>query len=148
MIQPAFKKRLNILVVWMPNSTRKLCRDCTRIAVNQTPYCPDHQTKNNASEYARLYESYRADDEMKALRNKKRWQGTRRVVFQRDPLCMDCGHQASTVCDHIVPARQIVAMYGEDEFYNPDRCQGLCKSCHDRKTATEDSTFAKQGTKK
>jgi 5-methylcytosine-specific restriction endonuclease McrA len=40
-------------------------------------------------------------------------------------------------------ARDIVAKYGVDEFYNDQRCRGLCKQCHDAKTATT-SGFAKK----
>lgn len=135
----------------MPVKKNRLCVDCTGVAINGTRYCQRHQTRNNASEYERLSEQYRADDEMKKLRNRARWTGaygTRKRVLLRDPLCKMCGHAASTICDHIVPARQVVAEFGVDEFYNVERCQGLCKPCHDYKTATEDSTFAKQGAKR
>jgi 5-methylcytosine-specific restriction endonuclease McrA len=29
------------------------------------------------------------------------------------------------------------ATFGVNEFYNPERCQGLCASCHSAKTAVE-----------
>jgi 5-methylcytosine-specific restriction endonuclease McrA len=54
-----------------------------------------------------------------------------------------CGHEASTVCDHHpLTAREVVAQFGIAAFYDVNRCQGLCASCHSSKTALEDSTFA------
>ena len=131
----------------MPSSPTGLCIDCgLRRAVEGSKYCAEHQDNNKSTEYRRIYDRYRADDPIRLLykgKNLPRWNGTRRVVFRRDPLCIECGHQASTVCDHHpLSAREIVERYGKDEFYNPARCRGLCKSCHDSKTATQDSTFA------
>lgn len=42
-----------------------------------------------------------------------------------------------TEADHTERAQAIVRLYGIAEFFNPARCQGLCKSCHSRKTALE-----------
>ena len=52
----------------------------------------------------------------------------RRAILQRDPVC-PCG-RPSTQADHIVP----VAEGGSDDESNG---QGLCRSCHDTKTAAE-----------
>jgi len=128
----------------MPSSPTPLCLDCSSRAVEGSKYCAKHQTSNNASDYRRLYDRYRADDPIRALYRSKRWtKGTRLIVLRRDPLCMECGHRASTVCDHHpLSAREIVDQLGVAEFYNPTRNRGLCKQCHDIKTATEDSSFA------
>lgn len=58
-------------------------------------------------------------------------------MLRRDPLCCECGHRASTEADHVQRAREIVEQFGVAEFYNPDRSQGLCHSCHSAKTAKE-----------
>lgn len=58
-------------------------------------------------------------------------------MLRRDILCQMCGHRAATEANHIDRARLIVSSLGEDEFYNPTRCQGLCHSCHSEKTARE-----------
>ena len=42
-----------------------------------------------------------------------------------------------TRCDHVMIARLVVELFGVDEFYNPNRLQGLCHECHSRKTAIE-----------
>lgn len=52
------------------------------------------------------------------------------MVLRSDPICRRCG-KAAEVVDHIRPLSQ----GGQNTFEN---LQPLCKSCHDRKTATED----------
>lgn len=118
----------------MPNSPPSLCRECTRRATNG-PYCDQHQ--NVQQEKRQLYDRYRDDDPIRKLYKTKRWQGTRRVVLKRDILCKSCGHKAATEVDHILRARIVLAEFGLSEFYNPDRCQGLCHVCHSIKTRTE-----------
>jgi len=60
------------------------------------------------------------------------------MVLSRDPMCRTegCGNP-STVADHIVPLEQ----GGENTFEN---LQGLCASCHNRKTAKYDGGFGKK----
>lgn len=130
----------------MPSSPSTLCLDCNRRALKDSKYCDKHQTQNNAAEHRLIYDRYRADDPIRQLYRTPRWEGTRRTVFRRDILCQipEGCPKAAVVCDHHpLTAREIVATLGEDEFYNPERCRGLCKFHHDQKTATEDSTFAK-----
>ena len=61
---------------------------------------------------------------------------SRLMVLRRDPLCVTCraaGYvpvNAATQADHIKP----VAEGGTNELSN---LQGLCRSCHSRKTARE-----------
>ena len=73
----------------------------------------------------------------------KRWQQVRRKVFDRDGYrCVQCRHSGRLECDHIVPLDQ------GGELYDPVNLQSLCKSCHVRKTRTENRrqlTLAEQG---
>ena len=63
------------------------------------------------------------------------WQKLRRAFLDEGPLCVECtaagrlGILANEV-DHIVPTT------GPDDpkHYDWDNLQGLCKSCHSRKT--------------
>jgi 5-methylcytosine-specific restriction protein A len=44
---------------------------------------------------------------------------------------------AAADLDHIIPHKGDMTL-----FWDPTNWQGLCKGCHSRKTATEDSSFA------
>ena len=132
----------------MPSSPAPLCRDCSNRAVGGTRYCADHQTKNSAAEYRSLYEQQRSDDPIRQLYRNRRWiKGTRVKVLNRDILCVSCGHRRATEADHILSARLVVDNFGVDEFYNPERCQGLCHSCHSSKTALECGWTGSKGTR-
>ena len=58
------------------------------------------------------------------------WEKLRRLVKVRDPICVVCGRRPTRDIDHILPKTQ----GGTDDLTN---LQGLCKSCHSRKTARE-----------
>ncbi|MFN7881901.1 MAG: HNH endonuclease signature motif containing protein [bacterium] len=70
------------------------------------------------------------------------WQKARAAWLARHPLCKRCESAgqivAATVVDHIIPHRG-----DKQRFWDSTNWQSLCKTCHDRKTATEDSTFAR-----
>jgi 5-methylcytosine-specific restriction protein A len=65
-------------------------------------------------------------------RRHRRW---RKMVLARDAICKRCNRAPSTDADHILP----VSNGGEP--YSLENGQGLCHSCHGRKTATEDGGF-------
>jgi len=63
------------------------------------------------------------------------WAGVRARVLAEEPECVYCG-EPSAVVDHIEPHR------GDRElFFARSNLQGVCKSCHDRKTARQDGGF-------
>jgi 5-methylcytosine-specific restriction endonuclease McrA len=119
-----------------PSSASRQCVDCSRRAT-EGKYCENHQTKNNASDSRREADAFRNQDSVRKLYKSRRWQVTRTLVLMHDILCRSCGNQASTQVDHVVSARCVLEELGIDEFFNPARCQGLCASCHSRKTAFE-----------
>lgn len=70
-------------------------------------------------------------------------QAFREAVLARDPVCVcmgDCGThdglcaRRSTVADHWPDERVDLIDAGHDPD-DPDRGRGVCKPCHDRKTA-------------
>ena len=71
----------------------------------------------------------------------RRWSKYRLAFLRDNPLCISCNEigliEPATDVDHIIPHKGDM-----DLFWDPDNHQGLCKSCHSRKTATEDSSFA------
>jgi 5-methylcytosine-specific restriction endonuclease McrA len=71
------------------------------------------------------------------LYNTRAWRDRIRVfVLARDPICMICERAPSTVVDHIVDHK------GDPKlFFDAKNCRGLCKPCHDERTAAESGGF-------
>jgi hypothetical protein len=123
----------------MPTLPGHICcaAGCSKKARPGETYCDDCIARK--ADQKREYDRDRnVNDPIRRLYAIARWyEGTRLTVLRRDPLCMLC-EKAATVADHYpMRARDIVAQLGVNEFYNPDRCRGLCKLCHDRHTAIE-----------
>ena len=75
-----------------------------------------------------------------------RWNKARKAYLAVNPLCKRCSEServtSATIVDHIIPHK------GDQElFWDRSNWQGLCKQCHDRKTATEDGGFGRHGNK-
>lgn len=72
------------------------------------------------------------------------WEKARAAYLMQHPLCKHCDEQgkvtAASVVDHVVPHRGDRTL-----FWDSGNWQPLCKRCHDRKTATQDSAFAAPG---
>ena len=68
------------------------------------------------------------------------WQKARLIYLQNNPLCVHCKSDGRTtlanVVDHKTPHRGNEAL-----FWSQTNWQGLCKPCHDSKTAKEDGGF-------
>ena len=98
-----------------------------RLGEPQSAYNSDRERQRRQSRGSRPYD-------------RARWKRLRRMVLARDPLCVIClGHgrtESSTHVDHIVALKD----GGTDSMEN---LQGLCASCHNRKTATEDGGFGR-----
>lgn len=128
----------------MPSAPPKRCMEpaCPNPTVGR--FCDDHLEDNHDTQRRQQYDRRRKNDPFRKEYLTKRWEATRQVVFARDVLCVDCGNQTARICDHCIPARIWVAQHNwdMDSFYDITNLQGLCKRCHDRKTATEDSGFA------
>lgn len=78
----------------------------------------------------------------------KLWrEGTRHRVLQRYPFCVDCKTAVSAVADHKIPARIVVTACRAERMFPMEKLpgfhlmanlQGLCHSCHNKKTAGEE----------
>ena len=60
----------------------------------------------------------------------------REAVLARDPICTVCLRARSTIADHHPLDRDQLIARGLDPN-DPQRGRGLCKRCHDKKTATQ-----------
>ncbi|NTU59658.1 MAG: HNH endonuclease [Deltaproteobacteria bacterium] len=71
-----------------------------------------------------------------------RWQKVRAAYLSAHPLCVRCEEAGrvvpATIVDHIIPHRGDWGF-----FWDTRNWQGLCKACHDRKTAAEDGGFGR-----
>jgi 5-methylcytosine-specific restriction protein A len=107
----------------------KQCREpnCPGIAYGYGKrYCEEHKEKEIRKTWGMRRE------EKLSFHGTRRHQKLRLVVLRRDPICKICDSQASTVADHILPARE----YPELKW-KLDNLQGLCRSCHNKKTISE-----------
>lgn len=72
-----------------------------------------------------------------------RWQRLRKEFLRAHPLCVRCmdlgSVRSADVVDHIKPHKG-----NKNLFWDQANWQALCASCHNRKTATEDSDFARR----
>lgn len=66
-----------------------------------------------------------------------KWQQARAGYLAKHPLCVHCQAagrvEEATEVDHVIPHRGDMTL-----FWDQTNWQGLCKSCHSGKTATED----------
>ena len=73
----------------------------------------------------------------------RRWSRARTAYLFAHPWCVQCKANGSLVpatqVDHIVPHNGNRAM-----FWDSRNWQGLCTSCHSKKTSTEDGGFGNQ----
>jgi len=76
----------------------------------------------------------------------RRWVKASKVYIAEHPLCEPCLAEGivheSGVVDHKVPHRGDLEL-----FWDQRNWQAMNKRCHDRKTATEDTNFARRGKK-
>ena len=117
----------------MPRAPRKPCagRRCPLLVESGTRYCQlclkELRRQADASRPTAVQRGYGA-----------RWRKVRLLVLFEEPLCRQCD-QPSTVVDHITPHRGNPGL-----MWGRENMQGLCKQCHDRKTATTDGGFGRR----
>lgn len=76
---------------------------------------------------------------IRRLYSTSRWQTQRAVVTDEQPICNACHATSSSLADHVIPAEIYIATHGGDleAFFDPSNLQGLCVSCHRKKTSRE-----------
>ena len=109
----------------MPKKAMKPCKHPGCPKLTEGAYCDEHKPlhPDRPSAAKRGYGS--------------KWQKASKAYLQSHPLCVECvklgRYTKATVVDHIVPHR------GDQKlFWDQSNWQALCKTCHDRKTLTED----------
>lgn len=117
----------------MPYKSKIPCKypGCPELVSVAEKYCPKHyklkRPKDKRPNSARRGYDYK-------------WRKVRAEYLHKHPLCVRCMAQGrytmATVVDHIIPHRGDSKLMWDENNY-----QALCKSCHDRKTMTEDRNF-------
>lgn len=112
----------------MPWDAKSICPRC-KVKVEQPGLCDAcriGKERSRKGAHARGYNHH--------------WRKRAKLYLQENPLCAECEQQgiltAATVVDHKVPHKGDMSL-----FWDEDNWQSLCKTCHDRKTATEDGGF-------
>jgi len=121
----------------MPMAPPKPCRTCGRLLYGGAP-CPDHRRPSSyARGYTREWSAY-----------SQRFLGVHKYCGDRGPSAPATDHSRcraqglqvlANVTDHIEPHRGDPGL-----MWSPANHQALCSTCHNRKTATEDSGFAQR----
>ena len=113
-----------------PQKAKRPCLSsgCKDFASNKG-YCDKHQSRVKQRDRDRGTAHQRGYD--------AEWKKHRDQFLLEHPLCVECRRKGyvmpATVVDHITPHKGDKVL-----FWDKNNWQSLCKSCHDRKTATED----------
>lgn len=101
---------------------------CPELVPYGTKYCDKHKALHVGDRKSAASRGYNS-----------RWQKARRLFLQKpeNVFCVECKKQGilkrAIVVDHIVPHRG-----NQKLFWDESNWQALCKTCHDKKTMTED----------
>ncbi len=116
----------------MPLRPPKQCAKYGCPVLTNETYCAKHRAEYLAR-VSKEYERERATATQRgygALHRK--W---RRIILNRDPVCKICGRAPSTEADHID---------GNNRNLSLENGQGLCKTCHSKKTVKEQGRWKKK----
>jgi 5-methylcytosine-specific restriction protein A len=108
----------------MPYAPPSPCLEPGCGALCHTPRCPEHTRQHDRRDRQRRGSSSRRG-------YTRRHYKLREIVLARDPICRACGEEPSEVSDHIIALRRGGAPFDLSNL------QGLCRKCHNRKTARE-----------
>jgi 5-methylcytosine-specific restriction enzyme A len=124
----------------MPSAPPKACLRCGLAVVDGGSYCPEHRSNTNNttgtpwashSDYqtTKKQEPWARWYDLAVWRGKN---GLRAVVLGKHPICCMCHRSPSTVADHKIPHKGDWSL-----FTRLDNLWGICRACHDVKTASE-----------
>jgi 5-methylcytosine-specific restriction protein A len=124
-----------------PRALRHCSSPGCRVLV-QGGKCPRHQAQADAQEAKRkaAYEARRPPRSVPTW--DPRWKALRAAHLAAHPICVGFGSSRercssrATIADHVVPER-----VAPERALDPGNIEGLCASCHGRKTAARDTAF-------
>ena len=114
----------------MPTMPPHRCTSCGALVTGRCPVCRQQRESRRPTAADRGYLS-------------PRWRRLRALKLHRDPLCSVCAKEnritAATEVDHL----QRHNGPNDPLFWLWSNLDSKCKSCHSKKTATVDSSFAR-----
>jgi 5-methylcytosine-specific restriction enzyme A len=112
----------------MPTRANRPCSKagCPALAEQGKVYCINHR------DVVKQYDKARNQSPLRQMYKTAAWRFTRQRVLARDPICKMCERALSTVVHHVVDASRYIG-----SFFDESNLQGLCKPCHDRRTAED-----------
>lgn len=100
--------------------------------------CPELTRERLCDKHKRTIDNMRSSAAQRGY--DERWRKARLRFLRQHPVCEECDRhgrlKAATVVDHIKPHKGNCELFWDEGNWQP-----LCKRCHDRKTALEDSNF-------
>jgi 5-methylcytosine-specific restriction endonuclease McrA len=133
----------------MEDQTMRLCSGagCGRKVADNVRYCAECQPVRANDDGQRVHVRPGIYGQaLDRLLKGGRWQRVRDIAIKRCPLCARCNAAVSEIVDHIIPADVAIQQARDSGRYpcDPDagyylmsNLQGLCRSCHARKTAED-----------
>jgi len=120
----------------MPRSAPHICNQPGCNKLTHERFCVLHKREHQSKQDKRRGSSTRRGYNYK-------WQKASKAYLGRHPLCAHHEKKKrivpATIVDHIVAHKGDMNL-----FWDENNWQGLCKVCHDIKTATEDGGFGRQ----
>jgi 5-methylcytosine-specific restriction endonuclease McrA len=123
----------------------RLCSGCQTKVPDDVRFCAEckaERNKTEADDGIRVH-TFTDRERFAFLYSGERWKrGVQPLAFKRYPFCAMCD-RLSELVDHVVPAGQAIRQAQESGRYPCDRyagfyllsnLQGLCRSCHGKKT--------------
>jgi hypothetical protein len=107
------------------------CPKCNRLITGRCAHCERTRDQARPNAAARGYCS-------------ARWRRFRAIQLAHSPLCEACARGGITRVATEVDHRRPVTGPDDPTFLSFAAVASLCHTCHARKTATEDSTFARR----
>lgn len=101
---------------------------CIRPGCPNMRPCPTHSRKLFDGPKRKEYDHHRGSAASRGYG--PQWRKVRQAYLAAHPICAICGHSVAVEVDHIEPHRGDIS-----KFWDFSKLQGLCKSCHSRKTA-------------